>query len=332
MSQRYSRVATIVQLSLLLHQTTEGLTLEQISERFEVSRRTAERMLGAVREAFPDIKSERGEGAQKHWRVPRTSRAQLLVRVHAEEIAALDSALELLRRDGRPDQIQALEALFTKVRSMIIPERAPSIETDAEALLESEGLAMRPGPRPQIDLAVVSTLREALLACREVHLRYRSRIRKRTSERDVQPYGFLLGGRHYLVGFDLETREIRVFSLSNIEAVALTDRVYTRPENFDLKRWTARSFGVFQEKPRNVVWRFTPAIADLAREYRFHPSQTLEEQSDGSLIVRFRAGGLWEMAWHLFQWGDGVEILEPAELRDELVRMLRASCSVHDPA
>jgi len=30
---------------------------------------------------------------------------------------------------------------------------------------------------------------------------------------------------------------------------------------------------------------------------------------DGSLAVRFRAGGRQEMAWYLYRWGDKVEVL-----------------------
>ena len=34
--------------------------------------------------------------------------------------------------------------------------------------------------------------------------------------------------------------------------------------------------------------------------------------------VTIRAGDLDEMAWHLFTWGDAVEVIEPAELRERL--------------
>ncbi|MBU0781248.1 MAG: WYL domain-containing protein, partial [Alphaproteobacteria bacterium] len=44
--------------------------------------------------------------------------------------------------------------------------------------------------------------------------------------------------------------------------------------------------------------------------------QVLEPQTDGSLIVRFHAAGWLEMAWHLYQWGDRVEVIAPPELRD----------------
>jgi predicted DNA-binding transcriptional regulator YafY len=43
----------------------------------------------------------------------------------------------------------------------------------------------------------------------------------------------------------------------------------------------------------------------------------VEDQPDGSLIVRFSASGHLEMCWHLYLWGDQVEVpLAPERLRD----------------
>ena len=56
----------------------------------------------------------------------------------------------------------------------------------------------------------------------------------------------------------------------------------------------------------------------------FHPDQVTEDQPDGSLIVRFHASGWMEMCWHLYQWGDAVEVLEPEALR-EMVEGFRRS-------
>ena len=58
-----------------------------------------------------------------------------------------------------------------------------------------------------------------------------------------------------------------------------------------------------------------PSAAPTAREFVFHPGQRLEEAADGSLVVRFEASGWLEMAWHLYQWGDAVEVLAPEGLR-----------------
>ena len=58
----------------------------------------------------------------------------------------------------------------------------------------------------------------------------------------------------------------------------------------------------------------SPSVADSVRGYQFHPGQTIEEAEDGSVTIRFEASGLLEMCWHLYAWGDKVEVIEPEQL------------------
>jgi superfamily II DNA or RNA helicase len=51
-------------------------------------------------------------------------------------------------------------------------------------------------------------------------------------------------------------------------------------------------------------------LAAEAREFEFHPEQTMEDLDDGSLIVKFRAGGALEMSWHLSAFLD----IDPAKI------------------
>ena len=64
-----------------------------------------------------------------------------------------------------------------------------------------------------------------------------------------------------------------------------------------------------------MIWRFAPEAAERAAGFRFHPRQVHEPQKDGSLVVRFEASGWLEMTWHLYQWGDKVEVIAPEALR-----------------
>jgi predicted DNA-binding transcriptional regulator YafY len=50
----------------------------------------------------------------------------------------------------------------------------------------------------------------------------------------------------------------------------------------------------------------------------------MDDEEDGSLIVRFRAGGRHEMIWHLYAWGKNVEVIEPQELADDVNPYRRA--------
>ena len=68
-----------------------------------------------------------------------------------------------------------------------------------------------------------------------------------------------------------------------------------------------------------MVWRFSPDAADHAKRFVFHPTQTVEEEKDGSLLLKFRASGHIEMCWHLYTWGKSVEVLQPAALREMVI-------------
>jgi predicted DNA-binding transcriptional regulator YafY len=222
-------------------------------------------------------------------------------------------------------QAASAERAIAKLRAMLKGPAITHIEPDLELLTEAEGLAMRPGPRPKIDTAIVSTLRQAILATKKVRLHYRYRATGKLGFDTVRPYGFLYGNRHYLVGWseNVQARDFRNFALSNIERVEPLDQPFRRLKRFSLREYAERSFGVFQEEPFDVVWKFSPEAAADAREYVFHPSQTLEDMADGSLIVRFRAGGALEMCWHLFTWGGHLSVLAPRRLSTLLNDNLR---------
>jgi predicted DNA-binding transcriptional regulator YafY len=140
-----------------------------------------------------------------------------------------------------------------------------------------------------------------------------------------QPHGVLYGMRHYLVATATGKTEPYLWSLPNIEAIRDGTPLATPLLRFDLTAFAARSFGVYQEPPMDVIWRFSPAVAEDARAYSFHPTEVKEEQPDGGLIVRFRAGGAIEMCWHAFMWGTEIDVLAPDELRHRYLALLDAA-------
>ncbi|NNL68046.1 MAG: WYL domain-containing protein [Myxococcales bacterium] len=304
-----------LQLALALQEPGPGWTIERIRERFGGSCRTAERRLDAVRQIFPDLEGTL-RGHQKFWRLP-AGRAAGLLNWTADEIAALELARDRARKSRRADHAEALASVLEKVQSLLALPNAARLAPDVEALVESEGIAARPGPRPRIDAAHLTALRHAILACRSVRLGYRRREDGKFTRPLVHPYGFLHGHRHYLVAWNPKRSKLVLYALPNVTSVADAGESFERDPENDVHAFAAQSFGVYQEAPVDVVWRFKPGKpADDAREYVFHPTQQLEDRPDGSLLVRFRACGLREMAWHLFTWGDAVQVLEPPALKE----------------
>ena len=316
---RYERLADILRLAMRL-QGAGGLTLDDIEAGFGVSRRTAERMRDAVERAFGPLEYEEADDGRRHWRL-RSNALRDLIRVSADEMVELETAAAEVERAGLHERAVLLRDLAGKLRALAGEAERRRIEPDLEALTMAEGLAMRPGPRPRIESGLLVTLREAIKAGRSVSFRYLSRMTGRRSRQRVQPHGILYGSRAYLVGRSDWTEEMRYWVLANMSEAALSDESFEFDEDFDLEEFAGRSFGVFQEEPIDVVLRFAPEAAADAATFLFHPGQEMENDDDGSLTVRFTAGGTREMCWHLFTWGDRVTVEEPESLRTQMAEM-----------
>lgn len=311
----FVKEANVLKLALKFQGTAEGLSLADIEEEFTVSRRTAERMRNAVEQVFPQLTRVDHDGREHRWRLPSNTLGRL-ADVSAAEIAALDAAADLARQHAALPLAETLDALFLRLKATQNDATRRRNEPDIEALLEANAVVSRPGPRARIDTGVMRKLSDAILAGRKVRAVYRYRSGDKTADVVLHPYGFLLGHRNYLVALREGVDGFRNYVLANLDRLEILDAVFEKRRDFALDAYARRSFGVFQEEPMDVEWRFSPEIAADAREYRFHPDQEFDARADGSLTVRFRAGGLKEMAWHLLTWGDQVEVIKPPALRD----------------
>ena len=252
-----------------------------------------------------------------------------LVHLSAEELAQLASAAQALERAGLEDNAAVLRGLSTRLRAMLRSDSLARIESDVEALVHAEGLAMRPGPRPRLDPGLLALVREAISASRVIEFRYVAQSTGRQNRQQVQPNGLLYGNRAFLVARTDWAEEPRLWRLANVSEARMTDEAFERDPEFDLQRYSRRSFGTFQERPVQVVLRFDARVASDASAFLFHPDQVVEENHDGSLTVRFRAGGIDEMCWHLFTWGESVTVEKPTRLRRRLAQMCAGLAAHH---
>ncbi len=327
---RYERLKDIIDLAVRLQASRGGLTLDDIKRDMSVSRRTAERMRDAVDWAFGPLDIVETGDSKRHWRL-RSNALGNLVRIGAEELTALATAEAALERTGLQDQAVKLRDIGAKLRAMQRGEALERLDADLETLMRAEGLAMRPGPRQPVDAALLSLLREAILTRRIVEFRYRARSTGQRSRQRVEPCGLLYGNRAFLVGraADGWSDGPRLWRLANMSDARLSGERFERDPEFDLGRYAKRSFGTFQEKPVRVVLRFDARAAPDASAFLFHPDQTVEEHDDGTLTVRFTAGGLDEMCWHLVTWGESVTVEKPVRLRRRLAKMCATLAGHH---
>jgi len=316
MAERHEKLADGLRLIQLLAGTRAGRTLNELAQDMGVGRRTVERMLAAIREVCGDLEQVPTDELQKRWRLPPSplARAQPLT---AAEAAEVDLAARRLAGEGLEERAALLRAAGDKLRAAMDARSQQRAEPDVEALLAAEGLAMRPGPRVQVPERLIATLREAILASRRIRLTYQPNGGEPRTHL-LEPCGLLYGARPYLLAARADKPDAAVWRLDRVQAAETTNEPFIPREGFTLPALAAQSFGVWRETPHSVVLRFAGTAAHEARGWLFHPSQVLEAQPDGALIVRFKAGGLDEMAYHFATWGETVEVMEPAALRARL--------------
>ena len=307
---RYSRQEDLLRLAVMMQGSAEGVSIVDIEQTFGVSRRTAERMRDAVLRAYPQLEERPGANGQKYLRSPPGTLGKI-VEPTVDELTAGHRAASIARREGDLDTATTLERLLSKVQAMFREDRRRRIAADLEAQLMADGVAFRPGPRERIDPDILRKLREAILAGVMISADHRARgSGKLSCNTRLGPTAMLFGeGRQYLLAWSEYQDDLRLFALAGFERIDLEDEVFERPEDFDLQDWLAESFGIWREEPQDVEWRFLPEVADEAASYVFHPRQETERLADGSLVVRFRAGGRQEMAWYLARWGVKVEVM-----------------------
>ena len=327
-TMRYAPAERLLRLARHLAGTRMGLTLDEMATELEVGRRTAERLRDSLVAMFPQMDWWDDEERVRRWRLPGSALVGV-IELRAEAVAAIETAARECDARGEDNRAALLREASTTLRAVMRPDALRQAEPDIAALMEAEGIAMRPGPRPTIAAGVLSTLRRAILGMQLVVVRYANPDSAEPAARILCPYGLLYGGRGWLVAHVDELPEMRLWRLDRIVSVDLLDRSFSRREDFSLQTYAAQSFGTFQEEPSDVVLRFSPEAADDAASWLFHPSQRLEEESDGSLTVRFHAGGTKEMSWHLFTWGTAVTIVAPTELRDVMAQMTTKTAQHH---
>ena len=296
------------------------MTISEIAGKFGVTRRTAERMRNAIEEAFGPLKLVPNDDRQRHWRLESPD-LRHLVQVTSEELASLESVASQLESTGSFNLAKTLRELGVKIRAAQQIRQTNELSDEYELLLRTEKLAMRPGPHIDFEPGLLRIVRRGIRGARKLAFDYHARHSGRVSQQLVDPYGVIYGNRSYMVGKAESDDLPHLWILMNMKNVQVTEHSFERDHEFDLHAYAERSFGAYQEEPFDVVLRFKPEVAKDAENYRFHPTQKVSTNKDGSLSVAFTAGGIVEMCWHLVTWETYVEVEEPKRLREHIAQI-----------
>lgn len=308
---RYSRVSDIIELATFMSSKIQGVTIADIQERFNVSRRTAERMRDSLTCIFPQIDEIETDDNKKHWGFLNYS-INHLITFTPKEIANLE---QMQRRTTNKELKKELQDTIEKIKAYN-RKNALSTENKIELFMQTEGYAVRQMPKYEISIDKLETVRTALQSSKVITGIYHNK------KRILEPLGMIYGEKIYLVAREKKKgKDIYNYLLHKFDELKLTDKTFDKGD-FNLQEYSNQSFGVYHGEILDVKLRFTPEIASEASKFNFHPTQKLKTEKDGSLVVTFKASGEKEIMWHIFKWGKDCTVLEPKLLKNKYKKYL----------
>lgn len=321
MTKRLSNLDRTLTLVHALTQSIEGLSLDDMAALLDVNRRTVERLRNVILIHF-DLE-ETVDGRMKRFRI-RDSPGRAYSRPSAAEVAALQTIVEAGHIEGTANS-KALEKLLSKVKIAFDSAERRRLDNDLDLLTRLQRSRVAAGPAVIASPEDLTTIQSAILASHCVDFDYQPDSATEPAWRRVVPYGLIHGPITYLLG-KMPDREDPPFTfrLDRMSNVRDSGIVACPPEDWNLDGWMSRSFGIWQEEDHDIVLRLLPHAVERALAWRFHPHQQFEYDGD-ELLVRFRSGGLFELANHLFLWAGDLVIEGPAALKDTMDKRLVAA-------
>ncbi len=151
-----------------------------------------------------------------------------------------------------------------------------------------------------------------------IRITYESLTEWETIATKVRPYQ-LVHARHswYLIGRSSVHSEVRTFKVSRIATAELLDESYKLPRGFSLRRYLKNAWRIVPEPGNDVqvTIRFSSLVATNVAEVTWHPTQEIEWNDDGSLLLRVTVSGVNEISWWVLGYADQAEVIKPARLR-----------------
>jgi len=297
---------------LMLLQTRGQVTAAEVAAELEVSERTARRDLEALGMAGVPVYSRQGRNGG--WQLVGGARTDL------SGLTAAEARALFLVAGPSSAATPALKAALRKlVRALPEPFRSDA-EAASTAVVVDHSAWGRRAPARQTPQHL-DALQRAVIEGEQVMLGYVARDRT-PSSRVVHPLGLATKGQTWYLVADTEAG-LRTFRADRVTAVDPTGDPVVRPEGFDLEESWRLITAEVDEMWASVRARGTvdPQFVWILRGVLGTRLRIGPTRADGRVEVEVGASSLQALAGELAGFGAALEIVEPSELRAELVRI-----------
>ncbi len=307
---------------LLLLQTRGRMTAQELAARLEVSERTIYRDVSALGMAGVPVYAERGPGGGCSLAHGYRTNLTGLTLDEARTLF-MSGAPALLKDLGMSKALD--DALLKLLAALPSSQRQQAERARARIYVDPAGWS-----RPDDALPYLGAIQEAVWSDRRLRLVYNrpgyNRPSGETVERVVDPLGLVAKASIWYLVAAVEG-EPRVYRISRIQAAVALDEPCHRPADFDLAAYWTASSAEFQASWRQyearvrVVPELLPTLEQLyGSRYAAILKDAPPPDDEGWLMLQLTFDSLESARSHILGFGAEMEALEPAELRESVMR------------
>lgn len=303
------RLARLHQLMQEFHRTPRPTRRHLVQCIGYDCERTLERDLKLLRDQFGaeiafDLRS-------RTYQMKDRGRFLLRVELNERDVTLLSAGLGMAGH-FLPHLAEEGQRLWSKLKGLLPSNLAEQGERLGRCAVVAQ-------PVSALDPEVFETLLRALKDRCRIRFRYRSPYGTRPVPREqvADPWGvFFRAHAWYLWGRTVAHGHVTTWRVGRMRSlVILEGEDYRMPPEGGLASAAASAwYAAPGEAEHPVSLRVRPPLASVVRETRWHPSQVLVQQEDGSVILAARVPDLDEVARWVLASAPWAQVLEPEPL------------------
>ena len=323
-----SRISRIIQL-LTTMQSGKSYAVEDLSKMFGTSRRTI----------FRDLKELQAIGVPYHF--DSDTGGYVIgpefflppVDLDLKEALSLLLLVHKVRDEIQLPFSKSAMLAALKIQNNLPPNIRRYCNTVLKNISATVGAQAPVQSHGGLD-AVFTQLQNAITRKRKINIRYNSLAEQKIIDVELSPYHLFYNQRAwYVLGHSSLHKSIRTFKLNRVKSMQTSDKCFVGGEDFDAHEYFGRAWSMIPEgRIYNIKLQFTPKVACNVTEVKWHSTQQVTHNNDGSATVEFRVDGLGEISWWILGYGDQVRILAPRALRKRIVRIAENTIKINEKA